>query len=163
MKKPPLFFWLLLTVLAFAPETYAQSYKTGLGVRLSSSNAVQNNSISLKQFLTDQSALEVLFTFGDPLAIGAVYQKHTPLSVQGMRWFYGAGGYLAFVKTYNPSTGKQTTDPNVGAQGVVGLDYKFPGIPLNLSLDWKPELNMVDQIQFEPGAVGLTARFTFGN
>lgn len=161
MKKS--IFPLLLAVIAIASDTKAQSYKTGLGVRLSSSNALQSNSISLKQFLSETSALEVLFTFGDPLALGAIYQKHSPLSVAGMRWFYGAGGYLAFVKSFNPTSGKQTTDPNIGAQGVVGLDYTFSGLPLNLSLDWKPELNLVDQIHFEPGAIGLTARFTFGN
>ena len=46
--------------------------------------------------------------------------------------------------------------------GVLGLDYKFANIPLNLSLDWKPELNLVTDINFEPAAVGFTARFTFG-
>jgi hypothetical protein len=46
---------------------------------------------------------------------------------------------------------------------VLGLDYKFANIPLNLSLDWKPELNLVSDINFEPAAVGFTARFTFGN
>jgi hypothetical protein len=33
-----------------------------------------------------------------------------------------------------------------GAQGVVGLDYKFASIPINISLDWKPELNLVSEI-----------------
>jgi hypothetical protein len=45
---------------------------------------------------------------------------------------------------------------------VVGLDYKFSNIPLNLSLDWKPELNIVSDINFEPAAIGFTARFTLG-
>jgi hypothetical protein len=45
--------------------------------------------------------------------------------------------------------------------GVLGLDYKFVNLPLNLSLDWKPELNIVSDINFEPAAIGFTARFTF--
>ena len=44
------------------------SYKTALGVRLSSSNAMQNNSISIKQFINEKTAIEGLFTFGDPLS-----------------------------------------------------------------------------------------------
>ena len=77
----------------------AQDYKTALGVRLSSSNAMQNNSISIKQFINSTTAIEGLFTFGDPLALGALIEFHKPLSAAGLTYFYGAGGYLAFLKT----------------------------------------------------------------
>ena len=102
-----------------------------------------NNSISLKYFFNEISAVEALFSFGDPLAIGALYEIHKPISESGIKWYYGGGGYLGFVKTYNANKEKNETNPNFGAQGVLGLDYKFANIPLNLSLDWKPELNMV--------------------
>jgi hypothetical protein len=138
------------------------AYKTALGVRLSSSNAMVNNSISIKHFITDKMAVEGLFSFGDPLAIGALLEIHKPLASEGLSWFYGAGAYIGFVKKVNVNTQKTTTDPNFGAMGVVGLDYKFTNIPLNLSLDWKPELNIVSDINFEPAAIGFTARFTFG-
>ena len=138
------------------------AYKTALGVRLSSSNAMQNNSISIKQFINEKTAIEGLLTFGDPLAIGALLEFHKPLSASGLTYFYGAGGYIAFLKKVNVITQKTTTDPNFGAQGVLGLDYKFGNIPLNISLDWKPELNIVSDINFEPAAIGFSARFTFG-
>ena len=138
------------------------NYRTALGVRLSSSNALQNNSVSFKQFITDKTAIEALFTFGDPLALGAMLEIYKPLAADGLSWFYGGGGYIAFVKTLNKRTQKENTDPNFGAQGIIGLDYKFNNIPLNISLDWKPELNLVNDINFEPAAIGFTARFTFG-
>lgn len=153
---------LVLSVAAAMHTAQAQDYKTALGVRLSSSNAKQNNSVSFKQFISDKAAIEALFTFGDPLALGALLEFHKPLSASGMTWFYGGGGYISFDKKLNNNTGKETTEPNFGAQGVIGLDYKFSGIPLNLSLDWKPELNLVSDINFEPAAIGFTARFTFG-
>lgn len=140
----------------------AQNYKTALGVRLSSSTAMQNNSISLKQFISEKTAIEGLFTFGDPLALGVLIELHRPLSPAGLTYFYGAGGYLGFVKTVNTNTQKTSTETNFGAQGVIGLDYKFSNIPLNISLDWKPELNIVTDINFEPAAIGFSARFTFG-
>lgn len=162
MKK--IFPFILLTICLGMLGTVnaQQDYKTALGVRLSSSNAMQNNSVSFKQFITDRTAIEALFTFGDPLALGALAEFHRPLSAAGLTYFYGAGGYIGFVKTYNTNTQKTSTDPNFGAQGVIGLDYKFANIPLNISLDWKPELNIVNDINFEPAAVGFTARFTFG-
>jgi hypothetical protein len=148
--------------LTFANSSHAQDYRTALGVRLSSSAAMVNNSVSIKQFITPQTAIEGLFSFGDPLAFGVLIEKHKPLASQGLQWFYGAGGYLAFIKTYDPNKAKYVTDANFGAQGVIGLDYKFTNVPLNLSLDWKPELNIVTDINFEPAAIGFTARFTFG-
>ena len=161
MKK--IFFVFLLTAgIASFSSLSAQNYKTALGVRLSSSNAMQNNSISIKQFISEKMAIEGLFTFGDPLALGALVELHKPLNPAGLSWFYGGGGYISFVKKVNVETQKSTTDPNFGAQGIVGLDYKFNNIPLNISLDWKPELNLVSDINFEPAAIGFSARFTFG-
>lgn len=152
---------LIVAAILFVSTVSAQSYKTAVGVRLSSSTAMVNNSISLKHFLNEKSAIEALFSFGDPLAIGALYEVHKPFSAEGLQWFYGGGGYIGFVKTFNPNKNRNETDANFGAQGVLGMDYKFANIPLNLSLDWKPELNLVSDINFEPAAIGFTARFTF--
>ena len=161
MKK--LFFIFLLAAgIGSLNTANAQEYKTALGVRLSSATAYVNNSISVKHFINNKTAIEALFSFGDPVALGALVEFHKPLAASGLQYFYGAGGYMSFVKTYNPNTLKNETDPNFGAQGVIGLDYKFNNIPLNLSLDWKPELNLVSDINFEPAAIGFTARFTFG-
>lgn len=161
MKTKLLFATILLGTL-FASRLNAQDYKTALGVRLSSAAPMINNSISLKQFISDKTAIEGLFSFGDPLALGALVEFHKPLSSSGLTYYYGGGGYVGFVKQTNLNTQKTTTEPNFGAQGVIGLDYKFANVPLNLSLDWKPELNIVSDINFEPAAIGFTARFTFG-
>lgn len=152
---------LIISGFFFATNVSAQDYKTALGVRLSSSQAMVNNSITLKHFLNEKAAVEALFSFGDPLALGALLEVHKPLGSQGIKWFYGGGGYLAFVKTYDPEKDKEESEVNFGAQGVIGLDYKFVNLPLNLSLDWKPELNLIGDINFEPAAIGFTARFTF--
>src|SRR5688500_17288556 len=100
---------LFITAIAFTTTASAQAYKTGVGVRLSSAQAMVNNSISLKHFLNERSAIEALFSFGDPLAIGALYEVHKPFSSEGLQWFYGGGGYLGFVKTWNPNKNKNET------------------------------------------------------
>jgi hypothetical protein len=167
MKRKMLAFLIavcIVSVSKLSAQDYPQgtAYKTALGVRLSSSNAIQNNSVSFKQFINEKTAIEGLFTFGDPLALGALVEFHKPLASSGLRYYYGAGGYISFVKKVNVGSLKSTTDPNFGGQGVIGLDYKFNNIPLNISLDWKPELNIVSDINFEPAAIGFSARFTFG-
>jgi len=152
----------LIVAVSVTQAVSAQAYKTALGVRLSSANAKQNNSISIKQFINDKTAIEGLLTFGDPLALGALLEFHKPLSASGLTYFYGPGAYISFDKKVDVNTQKTSTEPNFGGQGIIGLDYKFNNVPLNISLDWKPELNIVPDINFEPAAIGFSARFTFG-
>jgi hypothetical protein len=147
MKK-----WFVLSViclLLIGNRLKAQEYKMGLGIRLSSAAATVNNSVSLKYFLNENHALEGLLSF-DPATIGVLYEFHRQLGAPGFQWFFGGGGYVAF-----------SGNNIVGAMGVVGLDYKFQSIPLNLSLDWKPELNFVKDISFQAAAIGLSIRFAF--
>jgi hypothetical protein len=140
----------LFMVTLSTKSLQAQQYKMAVGVRLSSAQATVNNSISFRYFLNENRAVEAMASF-DPDAIGLLYEVYKPLgNAPGFQWFFGGGAYAAF-----------KGNDVLGAQGVVGLDYKFQQIPLNLSLDWKPELNLVDNVNFEAAAVGLAVRFTF--
>lgn len=157
MKKG---FFLLacLTALAMVQTAAAQDQETAqtisrnnlLGIRISSSDAAVNHSITYKRFINPTTALEGLFSFTDPGAIGVLVEKHAGLGTSGISWFWGAGAYVGF------SEGRR-----FGAQGAVGLDYIVPTLPLNFSMDWKPELNFTRQFSFEPAALGFSARFTF--
>ena len=150
MKKTGFISSAILFLFLFSKDVKAQDYKTALGIRLSSNDAIVNNSITLKYFFSSSVAVEGLLSFGDPVALGFLIEKHKPAGLGGLAWFYGAGAYIGFA-----------SEKNIGAQGVLGLDYKFPAIPLNLSVDWKPELNIVKETVFEPSAVGASIRFTF--
>jgi hypothetical protein len=144
--------FLAMVMLALGTNTQAQdSYRLGIGVRLSNSTPTLNNSISVKYFVTDANAVEGLVSFGSRFGIGGLYEIHKPVTnVQGLRWFYGFGGYLGF----------QDKDTYLGPTGAIGLDYKFPNFPVNLSLDWKPELDILPKVNFVPDGFGFTARFT---
>src|SRR6476469_4469847 len=123
----------LITALAITINAKAQDYQTAVGIRLSSHDAAINNSISLKHFVNSNLALEGLLSFGDPVALGVLVESHHPINgAAGLNWLVGGGAYVGFGGTRN-----------FGAQGIVGLDYKIASIPLNLSLDWKPELNFI--------------------
>jgi hypothetical protein len=130
-------------------RSFAQEYKMGLGARFTNAQATVNNSISFRYFLNEGTALEALVSF-DPFSVGGLYEIFRPLGTPGLKWFYGGGGYVSF-----------SDDRVLGAMGIIGLDYKFQRIPLNISLDWKPELNLVKQVDFEAATVGLGVRFVF--
>lgn len=121
-----------------------------LGIRISSKDAVVNNSITYKHFFNPSLAVEGLFSISDPAALGVLLEKHTPFGPTGLSWFWGAGAYAGF-----------GGNRRFGLQGAAGLDFIFPQLPVNLSIDWKPELNLTRQFSFEPAAVGFSARFIF--
>jgi len=142
---------LIAGALMFSTSVKAQDYRFAMGVRLSNSSPTLNNSISGKYFITDKSAVEGLVSFGSRFGMGALLEIHKPLSVEGLRWYYGAGAFVGF----------ESGDTYLGPTGAIGLDYKFKSAPINLSLDWKPELDIIPDINFVPDAFGLTVRFTF--
>ena len=132
-----------------ATAAQAQNYKTAVGLRVSSNDALVNNSISIKHFINRVVALEGLIS-PDPTAIGVLAEVHQPVnSTPGLRWMYGGGAFVYF-----------DHGAGGGLQGILGLDYKFIKVPLNLSIDWKPEFEFSNGLLFEPAAVGFSARFT---
>ncbi len=150
---------LLLIGACFFTSLYAQQtetassqdYKLGLGIRLSNATPTLSNSVSVKYIMPTGNALEGLISFGTRFGIGGLYEVQKPLNgTPGLKWYYGGGGYVGF----------QSGSTWLGPTGTIGLDYKFDKIPLNLSLDWKPELDILPKINFVPDAFGLSARFT---
>ena len=142
--------FIALCTLLLTLSGKTQNYKSALGVRFSSDDAVVNHAISFKHFFNSNTAVEGLFSFVKPYALAFLLERHHPLTNANFTWFWGAGAYVGFRK-----------DQTFGMHGALGLDLKIPQAPINVSLDWKPELNLVDDVFFEPAAIGLTARFTF--
>jgi hypothetical protein len=142
----------LLAASSLSDRVSAQDYKVAIGVRFSTAAPTLSNSVSIKYFLDESNAIEGLVSFGDRFGLGGLYEKHQLIGgTPAFKWFYGGGGYIGF----------ENGQTWLGPTGVVGLDYKFQNAPLNLSLDWKPELDIIPKINFVPDAFGLTARFTF--
>jgi hypothetical protein len=142
---------LLIFIASSFTVLQAQDYKVGLGVRLSNSTPTLNNSVTIKYFMTEQHALEGLISFGSRFGIGGLYEVHKPTTATGLTWFFGGGAYIGF----------EDSNTYLGPTGIIGLDYKFTNVPLNLSLDWKPELDIIPDINFVPDAFAISARFTF--
>ena len=147
MKSTGLVFSVLIIFL-LSTSVKAQDYKGAIGVRFSSKAALINTSVSLKYFFNEKIAAEGLVTPADPFALGLLVEWHQPM-LTNFKYFYGGGMYAGF-----------SGERRVGFHGIIGLDYKIPSIPLNFSIDWKPELTVAKEFSFEPQALGLSARFT---
>ena len=150
MRKIPLMLCLVFFTALFN-RLSAQDYKLAMGLRLSSPSPTISSAVSVKYFFNDRAAIEGLVSFGSKFGIGGLFEVQQLIGgVPGLNWFYGAGAYIGF----------QYSEVFTGPMGVIGLDYKFDNAPINLSLDWKPELDISPIINFVPDAFALSVRFT---
>jgi hypothetical protein len=151
MRKLILVFACFIAI-TYTNQAFSQDYKVAIGIRFSTPSPTLSNSVSVKYFMNERDAIEGLISFGPRFGIGGLYEIHQLIgATPAFTWFYGGGAYI----------GSEANTTFVGPTGVIGIDYKFPTAPINLSLDWKPELDIVPSINFVPDAFALTARFTF--
>jgi hypothetical protein len=150
----------LVVVLLFSFNSYAQalgqSYQTAVGVK------IYPGAISLKHFIKDDVALEGLAYFWRyGFRFTGLYEYHGEINgAPGLQWYIGPGAHIGF---YNNDWEKNYPHRNdgvaIGVDGVIGLDYKIKGAPINLSLDWQPSFNIIGHTYFEGGWGGLGVRF----
>ena len=88
-----------------------------------------------------------------------LYEVHNPINgAPGLRWYYGGGATLGSLDYKND---KRDNELYLSIDGVLGLDYKVEGAPLNLSLDYKPAFVLNPYTDLEAGGFGLSVRITF--
>lgn len=149
---------LLAGTTAQAQMNNSSAYKTALGVKL------YPGAVSIKHFIADNKAVEGLgYISVDGFRLTGLYELHSDLSgVEGLKWYVGGGAHLGIWsdawKTKYPA---RQAGMAIGVDGILGLDYKIKGAPLNLSFDWQPSFNLIGYNYFEGGWGGLAVRYTF--
>ncbi|MEO0875675.1 MAG: hypothetical protein AAFY48_13830, partial [Bacteroidota bacterium] len=140
-------FSLLISSVALC-NLQAQSYQQAIGLRLG-----VPVSASYKFFLEGtNNAIEGFVSYDQAkfqgsgwswISIGGGYQIHNDLSsvTDGLQWYYGAGAAM-FLWTFDSdfSVVADQASLSVGLLGFIGLDYKIPNAPVNVSADWVPTL-----------------------
>jgi hypothetical protein len=158
MKK----FFIVLFVSFITLATYAQnngsSYKSALGVKF------YPTGITFKHFTQNNRALEGIGYFWENgFRFTGLYEIHGDITgANGLKWYVGPGAHIQF---WNDEWKKRYPGRDqgvaLGVDGVLGLDYKITGAPINLSLDWQPSFNFVGYTYFEGGWGGFAVRYTF--
>ncbi|SJZ97544.1 hypothetical protein [Sediminibacterium ginsengisoli] len=134
--------------------TNSYSYKTALGVKV-----WDGAGISLKHFVQGNNALEAVgFFWRDGFRLTGLYEIHGNINgAPGLKWYIGPGAHLGI---YNPPGPNNSTTVG-GIDGVLGLDYKINGAPINFSLDWQPSFEFGDNRGFVGSWGGFGVRYTF--
>ena len=146
---------LLCVTMAFgqSKSTNSSSYKNALGVKV-----WDGGGITFKHFFNgSNNAGELIGYFWNRgMRITGLYEIHGNFAdAAGLKWYIGPGAHIGF---YNTKYGDGSF---AGIDGVLGLDYKFKGAPINMSLDWQPSFEFGDNRGFVGSWGGLGIRYTF--
>ncbi len=148
--------------LSFLAE--AQDYRTALGLRLGPSYGV-----TVKHFYkTDQAIEGILDARRGGFNLAVLWQQHgRAFDVQNLNWFIGGGAHVGTWRhQYGYPWRSRDLDRDgsytvVGIDGIIGMEYTIPGAPINISLDWKPAINIVPQVGFWGDGFALSIRYAF--
>ena len=143
---------LLLFALIIVIGSHANAGDYALGGRISNQFG-----ITFKYKYYGNTWLEGIADIGShDLALTGLFEQYyeTPFS-RNLNWFVGGGPYLGYWGNGNSSSAW------LGVKGVLGVCYNFTDIPVDLSLDWMPEFQLVSKFTPSFNVFGLSIRYTF--
>jgi hypothetical protein len=146
----------------------ATSYSNALGVRLGETSV-----LTFTHIVNDGRAIEALLGFWpNSRSITVLGEKYVPTGLQGLSWYYGVGGHIAFLTTHDSYSYQMESGRyyfvhyggtiGLGIDGVFGVDYKIPVLPIAISLELKPfvEFNTNNSVYMDLDP-GLGLKFAF--
>jgi hypothetical protein len=138
-------------------QSMGSEYTTALGIKF------YPTGITLKSFIKSDRALEGIgYFYNDGFRFTGLYELHFDIEgAEGLKWYVGPGAHIAFWNNTWENKYPGNGSLGIGVDGVLGLDYKISGAPINLSIDWQPSFNFVGYNYFEGGWGGLGIRYTF--
>ncbi len=153
---------IILTISFFAliaSAGFGQDYKTSAGLRLGLPYG-----ITVKHFLNKYSALEgILASRWQGFIVTGLYEnEHQTGQYPGLNWFWGLGAHVGFWSmNENPNLGPTYSGAVIGADGIIGLEYTFDEIPLNLSVDLLPSVNLIGRTGWGGINGAISVRYVF--
>lgn len=136
MKK--IFLLLFAFVCLAAAGVNAQTYRTGLGAKFYTGNG-SIGGVNVRHSTKENTALEgSLLFFNGGIGIEGLYEYQGPINgAEGLEYFVGGGAMIGF------GTGPRYNDDHNNSTEFAlrltgGLDYKFTGAPLDVSLGLDP-------------------------
>ena len=150
-------------------ENAGSTYSNAVGLR-----AGETSGLTLKHFFSSGNAVEAIIGVW-PYACGitGLYEKYVPVkNANGFNFYFGGGGHLNVGMSrsyyvYRADNRYYTYRYNypglgLGLDGIAGLEYKIPAVPIAFSLDLKPFIEFSNWgMPFTALDPGFGIKFTF--
>ncbi len=135
----------------------AQPYHNSGGARWAASSG-----FTFRQMQTEKHAIEVILTFrwGGPIITG-LYERYYPIGKTDLIWYFGGGPHLGYHRRSADSANDAMLFVNVGVDIIAGVEYVFPALPFNISLDIKPSVSFTATDGATGEVFGLSVRYVW--
>ncbi len=164
---------IITTILSLlvTSNSYAQKGDAAIGIRATPDGGGFNGKVYITNHLAFEGQLNaggIVGLEGESFNAVALLEGVITLPDPSWRIFFGGGlhaGAWDRGRWYRESDGEWIYDrpePLFGISGIGGVEYVFKNIPLNLSADIKPSINLINGPEFFPhNMFGLSARYYF--
>lgn len=142
----------------------SNKYNTAVGVR-----GIGTSGITIKHFTGGSRAWEgIIGLWPNTFSATFLIERYVnAFDEPGLNWYYGMGGHIATWSGWEYYDGvrgyrRQDGDLGLGVDGIFGLEYKIREVPIAISLDVKPFLEVTTTgsvyLAMDPG---LGVKLTF--
>lgn len=149
MKKIPL----LVTLLFAVSSLFAQKYVTAIGARVGT-----DFGLSVQQKIFDKSTIEGIFQTSlggrENISLTFLWEQHQKVIGKRINFYYGGGLHKGWLVNKNPEIDLKAPS---GVSLIAGLEVTLGR--LNLSLDYKPQLNVISGERFFESQSALSIRY----
>lgn len=154
--------FILFAFVVTVSTAKAQNYPWAVGIKF----GAYEIGPSVKYFYHDNAALEGILGLrsGGAVLTGLWEQHMTAFNVEPLKFYYGFGGHIGgggdrYRRIIGDTYERKKGGMLLGADGVIGLEYKFDDAPFAVSLDLNPRIEFINGSFFDI-APGLGIKYT---
>jgi len=135
----------------------AQQYDLAIGLRTGS-----YTNFTFKKSLDDFTMTEGIISLRPSgfMATGLLEYQRPMAETNALWWYYGFGGHLGVWEGLRTnSSDLRGTAYGIGVDAILGVEYNFPNIPFNVSVDCKPGLNLLSNYSRYSSGLHFSVRY----
>lgn len=138
--------------LALLSSVHVFSQNHAIGLRFS-----EDFGITYKQNIKGTTWVELIGHIREhSLGVTGLYEAYQPTPFSKyFKWYYGGGAFVGFGSVHDDGY------TFAGLRGGLGLCYNFSDIPFDISLDWMPTVQLVEDYSTDFLLFGISIRYTF--
>lgn len=156
-------FAILVFLVGFNFPAFSQSYGTSAGLRFGNNQDYRTIGITGKQRLIKGVTAEAIIQsdFTANTTAHFLLARHRPMISKRFNYYYGGGLSVGMEESRQkvPESMQVVTtygNPTMGMDFVLGVEMTL--MKVNLSLDYKPNINLAGKEQWYAGQIGISVR-----
>ena len=151
---------IIVVLLAFAfGNVSAQEYDQAIGLRLG-----VGTGLTYKKSISENASLEGIAMLYYGFNVTGLYEinRYAAFDVDRLNWYYGGGAHFGSFRGYRGgylSSIEYKRVTYIGLDGIIGIEYNFDTVPVNISADWKPAFELTGISGFWGDGGALSVRY----